>query len=713
MYKKNFVLVYFIYLLVYTSLSGVEQDQSSVNLINHQKKIESISIQVSGRKEKDSASEGSISSRQIKLKPLFSTGEIAELVPGVISTGHSGGGKANQYFLRGFNLDHGTDFATSVDGVVVNNPSHAHGQGYNDLNFIIPEMIQEIKYKKGVYSVENGNFSSAGSMNIVYFKTLEKGTAKIEAGNFGHKRILWMDSKKIGKGNLIYAGETSFYDGPWAIPDNYKKLNSVVGYNYGDDSRGFSIKAGGYSGEWNATNQIPERAIIRGRNWLLPNNNGLNRFDSGDTSDGGKSNRISLTIEAFKKNSHSNSKITIYNIYYDLDLFSNFTFYLNNPENGDQIQQREFRTTSGLNLSHSISGKMLGLNTINTFGLQFRRDYIQNQLNGTEGREKKEKIKDNRIQEVNISPYYENQIFWLEKLRTVLGLRGEGFHFNVEDRLGALQRTDYRYSEIIEDSYNYDKRVNLRSKLLNPKASLILGPFFKTEFFFSAGYGFHSNDARGLLNKNSQVTPLSKTRGEEIGFYTYYLNKLYSTFTLWRLYLESELVFMGDSGTTEPTRESIRKGIEFSNTYLLSSNLSMNADLAISQARYLRSESSGDFVPLSARSILTSAINYSKDKYIVSCNIRYFGPRPLIEDDSVRSSAITSINMLLSTSIFENWNFRIEVFNLLNTRMDRIQYFYPTRLKYELPGPDEGGYNDRVVSPYSGRSFRISLSSYF
>lgn len=205
--------------------------------------------------------------------------------------------------MRGFNLDHGTDFLTSVDGVVFNNPSHVHGQGYNDLNFVIPELIQEIKYRKGVYSVEDGNFSSAGSMNIKYFNTLKNGIIKMEGGNFGHRRILAMDSFKSFKGDIIAVGDVSTSDGPWSNPDRYKKYNSVIGYSHGDDVKGFSIKGSAYNGNWQATNQIPERAIERGKNNYSVENTGLNRYDSGDPSDGGKSNRISVTFEAHKNDS--------------------------------------------------------------------------------------------------------------------------------------------------------------------------------------------------------------------------------------------------------------------------------------------------------------------------------------------------------------------------------------------------------------------------
>ena len=679
-------------------------------------KKDSNQIQVKGLRDRNSASEGIVTSTTIKFKPLYNTGEIAEVVPGVISTGHSGGGKANQYFLRGFNLDHGTDFSSSVDGVVINNPSHTHGQGYNDMNFVVPELIQEVKYRKGVYSVEDGNFSSAGSMNIKYFTTLKSNYFKLEGGSFGHRRALSMNSFKSLNGDFLVVGDVSNYNGPWSIPDKYKKYNSVLGYSYGDDSKGFSIKGSAYNGNWHATNQIPERAIDKGKNSYSITDTGLNRFDSGDPSDAGKSNRFNLLMEAHKNDSKINSKILFYNVYYDLDLYSNFTFYLKNPQRGDQIQQKEFRTTTGMSTSHSLNHTILDFKMVNTFGLQVRRDYIQNGLYESENKTRFDKLKENRIRELNISPYYENQIKWSEKLKTVLGVRGEFFNFLVEDRIGLLRYDEYRDTNILSlSSYaeNPKFKINENANLINPKGSIVLGPYLKTELFFNAGYGFHSNDARGLFRADSKVTPLSRTKGKEVGIHNHYFRNLSTNLVFWTLDLESELIFLGDTGSTEPTRGSTRKGIEFNTILTITQNLSLVVDLSTSKAKFTQYESSGDIVPLSARNIFYSALMYSTDKWSSSINYKYFGSRPLTEDDSIQSSRATIVNGMVSTVLYNNWVLRAEIFNLLNSRIDRIQYYYPTRLRNEPVGPEEGGYNDRIVSPFPGRNFRISVTYNF
>lgn len=693
---------FFIILFVFNaSIQSIEQEKLEIDdKTKKQKSKITREINVYGKDLRFSASEGSIKSDKINQRPLYSVGDIADLVPGVVSTGHSGLGKANQYFLRGFNLDHGTDFSTSIDGVLINNPSHVHGQGYNDINFIIPEIIQEIKFKKGVYSSEDGNFSSAGSMRIQYKNELERGISKIEAGSFGHRRILVADSYKLGLGKLLIANEVYNFNGPWSNPDHYKKLNSVIGYGISDENKGFQIKWSGYKGTWNATNQVPERAFNIGKNEFDPYNNGLNRFDTADSSDGGKSARSSLTLDFYLKNSKSITKILAYHVYYDLDLFSNFTLYLKNPDRGDQIEQKEFRNNSGVQFSHTFKTNFFDLESNHTFGIHFRRDYIQNSLSNTQSRIKWNATKDNRIIETNLSPYYENQTIWSDRVKTQIGVRGEFFHFNVEDRLGL-------------NPFDGSKRTDQTARLINPKFGMVIGIFPKTNLYLNAGYGFHSNDARGLLIPFNKITPLSRSRGQEIGLQFLNNKNLTTSLTLWRLDLDSELVFLGDEGTTSPTRGSNRKGIEFNNTYNIWKELSVSGEFAISSAKYNRYEFTGNHVPLSARRIFASTIHYENNDFSTSLQVKYFGPRPLDELDSVRSSPITNVNFMFAKNIFNSWNFRFEIFNLMNKSMDRIQYYYPTRLRYEPIGPDEGGYNDKVVSPMPGRNFRFVITKYF
>jgi len=686
-------IIFFLFLLLSVSIFSQEPE-------NEQKEsgfenIKSNSIEVKGiRERQSSSSEGKISSEKIKSRAIQSPGEIAETIPGVIVTQHSGGGKANQYFLRGFSVDHGTDFASSIDGIGINNPGHAHGQGYNDLNFIIPELVQEIKYRKGVYNVEDGDFSSAGSMHMTYYKTLEKGKVNMEGGSYGHRRVLAMNSTPLGKGNLIYALEYSNFNGPWTIPDRFRKLNSVIGYSIGDESLGFSMQATGYRGSWHATNQIPERAEQKGKSWIFTDNGGLNRFDAADTTDMGKSQRGSLNTEIHRITKDSEAKVMLYAVYYDLDLYSNFTYYLSDPERGDQIRQKEIRSVTGGKASYKLKSEIFGLHMDNTVGVHTRRDYVQNELNHTESLYQLEALKTNRLIITSVSPYYENQIHWMEKFKTVLGIRSETYLFNVGDRI------------------NYDEVKNT-SSLLTPKGGFIIGPWYQTDFFFNAGRGFHSNDPRGLLEKTNQVTTLAGTKGMEAGIKSGFIKNFMMNLTFWKLNLESELVYSGDSGTTEPGRPSVRKGVEWSGQYNILPYLQWEMDLSLSKANYTKYDPSGDSVPQSARTVASSAIILNKNDHFASIRVRYFGPRPLNEDDTVRSSASTLWSFQYTKNFLESWSFRFEVYNLLNAPYNQIQYYYPTRLKQEPIGPDDGGYNDRLFHPGIPRSFKFALTMSF
>ncbi|TGK12007.1 TonB-dependent receptor [Leptospira fletcheri] len=648
-------------------------------------------ITVRGKADSRSASEGRIDSQRLKARPIQNVGELAEAIPGVIVTQHSGGGKANQFFLRGFNLDHGTDFASSIDGVPINNPSHAHGQGYTDLNFIIPELVREIEYKKGVYHVEEGDFSSAGAMRMNYFKSLPKSLIKIEGGSLGFKRTVFAESKRIGSGNLLYAGEYSHYNGPWTIPDRYNKLNSFLGYSLGDASEGMSVQFSGYRGSWHATNQIPQRALKIGRSWLNADAGGLNRYDAEDPNDGGHSRRASFTAEAHKKTANSEMKALLYGTYYDLDLFSDFTFFLNDPVNGDQVEQKDRRSIGGGKASYSRTLFLGSFKSENTVGVQFRRDYIHTGLYHTQARSRLERITLDRVIESSASVYYENRISFTNKIKAFAGVRNDTFFFNVADDL--TNRSTIR-----------------RAQTTNPKAGLNLGPWKGFDFYLNGGYGFHSNDAKGLLLPYTTVSPIARTGGSEVGMKTMILPGLQSSLVFWRLDLDSELVYSGDDGTTSPSRPSTRKGVEWSNLYSLSSWLTVDLDVSISKAKYRKYDPIGNYVPQAIGKVFAAGISFDRWEFFGSIRVRYFGPRALIESDWVRSAPSTLWNLQIGKHIGDSCSIQLDVFNLTNTPASQVQYYYPTLLKNEAPGPDSGGYNDILTHPVMPRNIRFSLS---
>ncbi|WP_083244252.1 TonB-dependent receptor [Leptospira tipperaryensis] len=680
---------------------GVPAQRGAQEPVNKSEENKNSGIIVNGKSDygigiAGSASEGTIRSEQIRSRPISRAGEIAEFIPGMIVTQHSGSGKANQYYLRGFNLDHGTDFAASVNGIPVNNPSHGHGQGYSDISFVIPELIEEIKFKKGVYYAEEGNFSSAGAMNVSYFRSLKKGIASVEGGTFGYGRTIIAKSHQIGPGVLLYAIEASHSDGPWTVKENYKKANGILSYSVGDERSGFRLLGMGYRGNWHTTHQIPKRAIERGKSWLLPENDGIGRFDAIDPTDGGLTNRGSLSWEAHHRDKNTDAKLLIYGLYSDLSLFSNTTYFLNDHERGDQVDQTDRRTVSGFKGSYKILSQWKEIKFENQVGIQIRRDFIQNSLYHTEARAQLDNLKKDLIIETNLSVYYESRIQWMSKIRTVLGARADQFQFHVDDKNPELS----------------DRK---RASVGSPKAGIVFGPWSKTEVYLNGGHGFHTNDARGLTDKAHPFIPIVMSRGGEAGIRSILLDFWKTTVSVWRLDLDSELIFVGDAATTEPSRSSSRRGVECSNSIDILKNLTFDADVSISRSRFRSSEDeAGNFIPGSIENVYTGGITLKEtNQFFGSVRGRYFGPRSLIEDNSFRSPPTTLFNLQAGKRFDENWSLVFEMFNIQNAKVSDIDYYYASRLKHEAEGPNEGGYNDVHTRPSAPRSIRLSLRGTF
>ena len=628
----------------------------------------------------NSANQGTVGAKQLEDRPTLRSGEILETVPGVIITQHAGGGKANQYFLRGFNLDHGTDFATFLDGMPLNLPTHGHGQGYSDMNIVIPELVQRVNYGKGVYYAENGDFASAGAAHLEFFKTLPQSLAIVEGGMYGYARGVFAASPKVGQGNLLYGVELYHDDGPWKRPDDYKKFNGILTYSQGDDANGFSVTFRGYHGEWNSSDQIASSAVSSG---LVP------FFGSLDNTTGGNSQRYSLQGEWHRRDENSETKIMAYGFYYDLDLFSDFTYFLTDTNRGDQFEQTDKRWVAGLNASHTIFSQWAGRDVENTFGLQVRNDWIRNGLFQTQNRQRVDKInsadasvlpattRQDDITETSTALYFENKIQWAEKFRSVLGVRGDFYNFDV-------------------DSIRPENSGSRFAAVGSPKLSLIFGPWAKTEVYVQGGLGFHSNDGRGVTTHVDPVTgltvdadgnpikpadPLVQTYGAEIGVRTLAVPGLQSTLSLWWLDIDSELVFAGDAGTTEASRPSRRYGIEWANYYNLTKHLTLDADFSFSHAEFRDNDPAGKQIPGSIESVIAAGITYHADTgFFSSLRLRYFGSRPLIEDNSFRSGETILLNAQVGYKINKTWTVSAEVLNLLNRRNHDIDYAYESRI---------------------------------
>jgi outer membrane receptor protein involved in Fe transport len=646
-------------------------------------------IEVTGRasdmlRVADSASEGVTGAEDLERRPILRPGELLETVPGVIITQHSGSGKANQYFLRGFNLDHGTDFRVTVDGIPVNMPSHGHGQGYSDLNFLIPELIDSIRYEKGAYSADEGDFSTAGSASMDYVSSLEKGILHVTPGEHGYGRVLVADSVDLGKGEVLGAVEVLRNDGPWKRPDDYRKTNGLLRWNRGDASRGFTLTAMGYEGEWDATDQIPQRALDQGL---------LSRFEGVDPTLGGSSHRYSLSAEVRRGDERSLTRVKAWALQYDLQLFSNFTYFLDDPERGDQFEQADDRTAAGVQIERQWLRDWQGREIELSTGLQARGDDITNGLFHTERRVRLETTRQDDIRQIVGGPYAQARVRWNRWLRTVTGLRADGFWADVESDLAINSGSD--------DDF-----------ILSPKLSVLLGPWKETELYLNFGYGFHSNDARGAAIRVDprtgepveRVDPLVRAKSADFGFRTGLIPGVQTAVTLFGLELDSELVFIGDAGGTEASRPSRRTGVEVQTFWRPLPWLSIDADLALSRGRFTDSDPVGDHIPGAIETAVAAGLSVEDlGNLFGSLRLRHFGPRPLIEDDSVRSEATTLVNGRLGYAFPHGLRLALEVFNLFDERASDIEYFYESR----LPG-EAGPVEDVHFHPAEKRSFRLT-----
>ncbi len=644
----------------------------------------------------DSASQGTTGHVDLERRPLLRPGELVETVPGMVITQHSGAGKANQFFLRGFNLDHGTDFLTRWNGIPLNLRSHGHGQGYTDLNFLIPELVERIDYSKGPYDAGNGDFASAGSADIQYFRKLPQSLAVLEGGGDGYARALVADSRRIGSADVLYALETYHNDGPWENPDDYVRLNGIVRASFGDESAGSTFTLQGYDGDWTGTDQVAKRAVDEGL---------IDRFGTLDPTSGGDTKRFTLAAEMHRIDSKSADRLLAYGYRYSLDLFSNFTYALEDPVNGDQFEQSDDRTVFGLDASHTWFGGPFDPDGETTVGIQIQRDDITNGLFRTREREVLSTTREDDIVESSAAIHAENLTQWSDQFRTIAGVRGDLYDFDVS-------------------SDDPDNSGSDTASIASPKLSLVFGPWSETELYASGGLGFHSNDARGVTTTDdpstpeagdgTPVDPLVRTKGAEIGVRTSSIPGLQSTLSLFVLDIDSELLFIGDAGNTEASRPSRRTGVEWTNFYEPIESLTLDLDASLSHARFRDEAPEGDDIPGAIESAVSAGITYEAESgWFTSLRMRYFGPRPLLEDGSVESSSSTLFNARAGYRINENLAIRLDVLNLFDRKVNDIEYYYSSLLPGEDPGPDDGGYNDFHFHPAEPFTLRLSFIATF
>jgi len=645
----------------------------------------------------DTASEGVAGQFQVRNRVVARTGEVLEVVPGLIVSQHSGDGKANQYFLRGFNLDHGLDFKLSLDGMPINQRSNAHGQGWADLNPLIPELISSIHYRKGPYHAADGDFANAGSANIYYSDKIDRGLASFGLGQNGFYRTLLANAPKFNDGNLLYALELSHYDGPWDNPDNYKKVNGLLRYSQGSQSNGFNLTAMAYSGRWNSTDQIPWNEYKQGL---------ISRWGAMDPSSGAWAHRYSLSGEWREADKAGSTLVQAYVINNYLDLYSNFEYGTDS-----QFNQRDSRVTSGINASRTFNMSGLGKEAANTLGVQIQHDQITNGLFSSQKRNRiacqigdpldptvTEQCRRDRIAQSSVGIYAENHVHWNDWFRTVAGLRGDYFRFantGLETSLTGVNNT-----------------ATVNDFITSPKLNLVFGPWSKTEYYYSVGNGYHSNDARGVtIGSGTRANGLVRTFGQEVGVRTEVIDGLQTTLAVFQLDNASEIVYIGDAGRTEDSgRRSRRTGFEFNNYFKANRWLTIDADYALARARFQDPDPEGDYIPGAVEGVASvAAIVDDGGTYSGSLQLRHFGPRPLTGDNALRSNSTTTLNGRLSYRISNDTRIELIGFNLLNSMHSAIDYavdgytFQGVAGGLGAPGPY------RVFHPIEPINFRVML----
>lgn len=633
-----------------------------------------------------SASVGSVDAAEIAARPLLRVGDVIELVPGLVATQHSGSGKANQYFLRGFNLDHGTDFSTFVDGMPVNLRSHGHGQGYTDLNFLIPELVQALNYSKGPYHAGIGDFSSAGGAQLLLADRITD-RFEISAGEFGDRRGVLTADTALAGGDLLLGLEAQARDGAWSdIEEDLDKRNAVLRYSR-ESARGRGhLMLMHYRSDWNSADQIPQRAVEQGL---------IDRFGSLDDTLGGRSRRTSLSGGWSGLLGDSELRVRAYAIDYDFTLWSNFTYFLDDPGRGDQFQQFDARRYYGGDLEQHWHAARSSW----TLGAELRIDDIDEVgLSRSRARQPLEDIRRDALQQSSLGLYAQHEFQWSPRLRSVLGLRGDAYRFEVDSALAA-------------------NSGRVRDQQVSPKASLAYLASEHLELYASAGRGLHSNDARGTTLRidplsgepADAVDPLVASHGAELGLRWRPREDVHASLALWRLELDSELLFVGDAGNTEASRASERDGAELGLYWDSGARLAADLELAWTRARFADADPAGREIPGALPFVASLSLRYEGPaNTFAQARWRHFGRYPLIEDDSERSAGSDLVHLRVGRR-FERWTLALDVLNLFDSGDRDIEYFYASRLL----GEPAGGIEDRHFHLFEPRALRLSLAYRF
>ena len=623
-----------------------------------------------------SASEGLVGYSDFSTRPLQRVGELVEVVPGMVATQHGGEGKANQYFLRGMNLDHGTDFSAYFEGMPVNFRTHAHGQGYLDLNFLIPEVMSTVRYAKGPYHADRGDFSTAGTTSMSVYDRLDSPFVEFSAGSYAYRRVAAAGSFDIGGGHVLSALELARNDGPWDNESDVEKTNFLAKYSghWGETETQALLTY--YDNDWYSTDQVPDRLVSTGQ---------LDRFGFVDPTLGGRSTRINL-IGGLSADHYSAG---VYLSQYKLNLFGNFTYFTEDPVNGDQQEQVDRRLVYGGFGEYTFDvGDTLSIRV----GGDVRNDDISDaNLYATTARSRREAIRQDSVDWLSIGAFTEFVIRFSDRLRTTVGARMDYY--------------DYDVSALNPQNSGSDDESNFISSIA---VAYEVNDF--VELYANWGQGFHSNDVRGRTITVDPVTgdPVDQIElfvdqeGAEIGMRVEGWHGLALTVGYFWLASDSELLFVGDSGSTEPAAASDRTGVEVSAFWNINERWTADLIGTFVDSQFVGLPSGMDHIPNAHGRVIGAGITYAEPQgWVGSIRVRYFGDAPLVEDDSVRHDSTMLVNAGLSYD-FGSWEVGIELINLFDAKDDDIAYWFESRLASEPAAVEDIHFHP--VNPFSVRA---------
>jgi TonB family protein len=680
--------------------------------------VETVSVVESVEDERplSAASARTVRDRDLRLRPIQRPGDLLRVTPGLMVVQHAGGGKANQYLLRGFDADHGTDIALSFDGLPVNMVSHGHGQGYADTSWIIPELVERVDLSKGPYFVENGNFSTAGSVELA---SRDRGESLVSAGggSFNTARAVGIAVPSLGASwHPLFAAEVVRTDGPFLSPEDLQKYNLFGKLTYDIDARSrASLATSAYNGSWNASGQLPTRAVQAGL---------VDHYGTLDPSEGGASSRRNLSFKYhLRPGSFSELSALAYLTQYDFTLYSNFTFFSRDPINGDGIEQWDSRTISGARVSYRWLRQWRGILFDSMVGGSARADSVVNGLAYARARQRLRRVVETEIDESSIGLYAKEEVQLTSWLRLVGGLRMDHFTFRVSDRLANLEDPGSRMSG------------SLGASQVSPKASLVLSPHPSTDVFVNYGHGFHSNDARGVVRLPNAVTPLARTVGYELGVRTRLADRrLELAAALWGIDLQSELVWVGDEGTTEEAGATRRLGVELEARLQVRTWLFADLDVTWADAAFRENAGNARAVALAPRLTVSGGLSALHGSGLRG-GLRglHIAKRPATKDGFLQAEA-TNLVDLFAAYRWRSLELSLTIENLLARPYKAAQFATVTRLPQEAsteaeppiaacpagtrPAADEAsgsfrGCEDISFSPGNPFGFRVMVAYYF